>query len=324
MPENPLLLKALKEKGTASGPELSGILGISRAAVWKRIRRLRTRGFLIEAGKSGYRLLSGPELSSEGLGLLIPSKHVIYKPLCDSTNELAVELAEKGLGEAVIVADAQGAGRGRLGRHWVSPSGLNIYMSILLRPLLPPRKGPLLALAAAIASALAIKARTGLPVGLKWPNDIVAGGKKLGGILLELRSDPDRILFAVAGIGINVNARRRDIPGKLKEIATSVLIETGRKTDRATLIAAIDKEFAHWLPLLLQEKGPETKKALDTILKTYRALSDTIGKKIALHAEGRVFEGTAADIDGEGGLLLSVRNKILRFSTGDVLMVRPG
>jgi len=335
VPESFLLLKALKEKGVAPGPELSKLLGISRAAVWKKVSRLREKGFVIEGGKSGYRLISRPELSAEELSLLIPSKKIIYKPLVPSTNELAVQLAERGFINsqgAIIIADSQSAGRGRLGRRWASPPGLNIYMSLLVRPPLPPlpplppRKGPLLAVAAAIASALAIKARTGLPVRLKWPNDLVANGKKIGGILLELRSDPDRILFAVAGIGINVNARRRDFPKILRESATSILIETGQKTDRASLIAAIEKEFEHWFYLLSAEKergSAYNLKCIETILRTYRALSDTIGKRIAIHAEGRVFEGTAKDIDGEGRLLLSARNKVLRFTTGDVLMVRP-
>jgi BirA family biotin operon repressor/biotin-[acetyl-CoA-carboxylase] ligase len=318
--EGHLLLKEL-EKGAKSGPELASALGISRAAVWKKIKQLRGKGFVIEAGSSGYRLLRWPELSAEGLKLLIPLKKIIYKPQIPSTNEWAIALAERGKTKtgAVIVADTQSAGKGRLGRTWASPAGLNIYMSLLTRPSIPPRKAPLISIAAAIASALAIKAQTGLSVGLKWPNDLMVKNRKLGGILLELRSDPDRILFAVIGIGINVNARRQDLPKILRDNATSVFIETGRKADRAALIAAIQKEFEHWLGLL-SEQGRS--KPLETILRTYRALSATIGKKVSIHAEGRVFQGTAIDIDDEGRLVLSSKNKTLRFSTGDVLLLR--
>lgn len=317
MPEK--ILKFLKERGpegefkTHSGPFLSKSLGITRAAIWKQITFLREKGFVIESGKQGYRLSSLPEISAEELALLVPGKKIIFKKETASTNDLAIRTGEKSAVNALVVADGQSAGKGRLGRSWHSPAGLNIHMSILFRPAMPPRKSPLFSLAAAVSAALAIKGHTGLGVKLKWPNDLLANGKKIGGILLELRADPDRILFAVAGIGINVNAGIKDLPKE--NSATSVLIETGRKTNRAALIAAIQKEFDYWLSVLAGDD-------IDTLLKTYKPLSDTIGKDISVHTEGEIFEGRAIDIDEEGRLLLLRNNKIHRFSTGDVLKVR--
>ncbi|MDA8170189.1 MAG: biotin--[acetyl-CoA-carboxylase] ligase [Nitrospiraceae bacterium] len=329
------ILKSAKGagRGQIPGPELSRTLGITRSAVWKQITRLRQNGYKIDAGKGGYGLVESPDLSAEELRLLLPPVNIIYKKNLGSTNGLALSLCEK-LGRegpaiaASVIADSQGAGRGRLGRSWQSPPGANIYMSIVFRPAMPPRRAPLLALAAGLASALAIRAQTGLDVRLKWPNDLMAGknsskrkSKKLGGILLELRSDPDNVLFAVAGIGINVNISRKDLPRNLKAKATSILAETGRKANRAALIASIHKELAHWIERF--RKNPE--KAGAALLKAYSGLSETIGKEILVHTEGKTYKGTASGIDGEGRLLL--RTKLggrLTFSTGDVLKVRGG
>ncbi len=320
MPER--LLKILKENAgeAVSGPDLSGRLGITRAAVWKGIGRLRKKGYGIEGGKHGYKLLSWPGLSEEELSLYLPDKKIVFKQSVPSTNDLAIGLAEKrefsdkGI---LVVADSQSAGKGRLGRTWSSPPGLNIYMSYLLRPEISPRNAPLLTLAAALSGALALRAQTGLQARLKWPNDLVANGRKLGGILLELRSDPDRIIYAVLGIGINVNAKKEDLPKGIK--ATSVFIETGRESDRAALIAGIIAELDFWIRAI--RKGEHA-----ALVKAYRGISDTIGKNVRLTSEGRRFEGTALNVDEEGRLVIRVAGggaeRQLRFSTGDVTRLR--
>lgn len=333
------IFKLLKDStGKAiPGPEFSKALGITRAAVWKKIRLLRSEGFLIEASREGYRLAGGPELSERQLSCCLPGVKIVFKENMPSTNDLALVMAmEKGaspgtdLLSALVVAGSQTAGRGRLGRVWLSPPGVNIYMSAAMRPSLPPRKAPLLALAAGLASVLAIKGRTGLDVRLKWPNDIIAregknkktdadaGTKKLGGILVELRSDPDRVLFAAAGIGINANMKKTDIPKELRPLATSILAETGRQVDRAALIAAVYMELGYWAGMLLTgaEAGEQR------LLKAYRNLCDTIGRQICLQAEGKSFTGTATGIDDDGRLILESAGGTRRFSTGDVQSVR--
>jgi BirA family biotin operon repressor/biotin-[acetyl-CoA-carboxylase] ligase len=336
------ILRALKKNGKGSpdsfipGPALSGTLGITRAAVWKKISRLRKSGYVIRGGKQGYKLISAPELSLEELKLLIPDTNIIYRSKTVSTNLLALNWLvnpENGLvspakglvrpakglvSPLLVVADAQSGGRGRFDRRWVSPAGINVYMSVVLRPELPPRKAPLLSLVCALACATAIKACSGLEAGLKWPNDLMAGGRKLGGILLELRSDPDRISFAVAGIGINVNAGKSDFPRSLRGSATSILLETGVRVNRAVLIAALYGELHSWLKLLYGVRGA----GLNPVLKAYRALSVTISRKVKILSEDIEYEGTAADIDEEGSLLLKTEKRTLRFSTGQVFSLR--
>ena len=309
------------------GPKISAALGITRSAVWKKIRRLEAAGYRIAASKSGYRLLDGPDLSAFELRYRLPGVRIFFKENVSSTNDLAMETALGDSRPALVIANSQTAGRGRLGRQWLSPPDANIYMSVVFQPEIPPRRSPLLALAAGLASALAIKGQTGLPVRLKWPNDLIAPVKadgrckKIGGILLEFRSDPDRLLFAVAGIGINANLERADLPKGMGAAATSILAETGRRVDRAALAAAVYKELDYWTGLL--KKGA---KAEVQLLNGYRSLCITIGRKIRVQTEGQSFAGTATGIDDDGRLILSTETgaKRLRFSTGEVSSVRSG
>ncbi len=338
MPER--ILKLLKDhpsggprgEGEIPGPELSRALGVTRAAIWKKIKRLRAGGYQIRASKNGYRLLGGPELSALELAYYLPGTKIVYRENTSSTNDLALEMAFKGMSapgqtaarpplSALVVADSQTAGRGRLGRCWLSPPGVNIYMSVVLWPEIPPRKSPLLALAAGLASALAIKGQAGLEVRLKWPNDLLApAGKnadgkvrKLGGILLEFRSDPDRVLFAVAGIGINANLKKSELPKGMKNPASSILAETGRRVNRAALAAAVYKELDYWAGMLRRGARGEAH-----LLRAYRSLCDTIGRKIRIQTEGKSFTGTATGIDDDGRLALKTDEGTLLFSTGEV------
>lgn len=318
-----VLKKTAQTGEKITGPALAGELGITRAAIWKKISRLRLEGYKIEAGRSGYRLIESPDLSAEELELLLPGRKIIYKKELSSTNDLALSIcvnsALHGITDprgVIIVADSQSGGKGRLGRKWLSPPGVNIYLSVILKTGLSPESAPLLPLAAGLASALALKAQTGLDVRLKWPNDLLAGGKKLGGILLELRSDPDRILFAVVGIGINVNTRKKDFPKALAHTATSILAETKTPANRAALIAAVVKELEHWARRLEEEKGKSA------LLTAYRSLAETLGREIRIHTEGKTYEGVATGVDHEGRLIMRSGAKTMHFSTGDVLMVR--
>jgi BirA family biotin operon repressor/biotin-[acetyl-CoA-carboxylase] ligase len=227
-----------------SGAALSAALGISRTALWKKVNSLRRRGFVIEAERGkGYRLLAFPDLSAEGLRASVRGglgSEAVFYPSVGSTNDAALELAANGAAHGtVVVADCQEKGRGRLGRAWASPAGVNIHMSVILRPGIPPRGAGLITLMAAVASAYAIEGRTGLDVKIKWPNDLMASDRKLGGILTEMRSEPGRVLYAVAGIGVNVNMRPSGFPPGIRDTATSVLKETGTRHGRTPLAAAI-------------------------------------------------------------------------------------
>ncbi len=275
------IIRMFKEKdGFVSGEEMSRRLGITRAAIWKKIRALREKGYVIEGSTAkGYRLIKTPEFSVEELRALInPSrpplklrggeggvmsmerifgKEIIFHESIDSTNTLAMELAEKGVSHGtVIIADRQLKGKGRLGRTWFSPPKGNIYMSVIVRPEIEPKDATLLTIMSAISCARAIRNSTGLEVKIKWPNDLMVSdlpvawqtGRKLGGILTEMKSDQDRIVFAVIGIGINVNARLDMFPDDICAAAASVMEELREKgysqeISRTLIIAAILNEL---------------------------------------------------------------------------------
>jgi len=196
-----------------SSERLCADLGISRAAVWKHIQGLRGQGYRIEAApRRGYRLCASPDtpLATEVMPLLTTrmiGRHYVFLESVDSTNRQAALQAESGAPEGtVVVADGQTVGRGRMGRAWVSPAGLNAYLSILLMPRVEPARVSTLPLVAGLAVALAIeRIAPGLRPLVKWPNDILINGRKACGILCELEAETDRIRRVVCGIGVNLN-----------------------------------------------------------------------------------------------------------------------
>lgn len=270
------------------------------AAMWKQIR---VKKGVIDPPPSVEELKASIR---GGLG-----KKIILLDRVESTNDLAMELAEKGSPHGmVVIADSQSSGKGRLGRKWLSPSGANIYMSVILRPGIPPGDATLLTLLGSVSCALALKKLTGVDVSIKWPNDLMVYQKKLGGILLEMRSESDRILFAVAGIGINVNKT----PSRVRSFATSIFDETGRWHKRTPLIAGILDEISEELEALKGGSGP--------LLDKWRRLSSTLGKNVRVTAGKETFSGLAGDIDEKGRLIIKTRDGSLRTaSSGDLTTV---
>jgi len=318
------ILRLFKDKETVlSGQKISKALGITRAAVWKKIRALRKKGFIIKAVPSkGYQLLKYPDLSPEEILLRLGGqlfKDVFFHKSLDSTNALALALSAGGdiKSGTVIIADRQDKGRGRLGRSWFSPAGANIYMSIILRPEIAPRDGTLITILAALACAKALKDKTGVNVSIKWPNDLMASGRKIGGILTEIRSDPDKINLAVIGIGINVNIDCAQLPEELRSTATSVRNETGRLHARNEIVAGILMEFESWYKELKSTgRAP--------LLSELRRLSSTIGQRVNVSTGREMLTGLAEDIDEEGMLLLRLSSgELRRISSGDVTLLRP-
>ena len=240
-----------------SGEEIAGRMGISRAAVWKRVRTLRGEGYVIEgATGTGYRLTGMPDrLSEEGIRARVrtggPWAAFAVLDRTDSTNSRAMEMAENGSPHGtVVVADSQTRGRGRLGRRWVSPPGKNVYVSLLLRPDILPDGAPNLSLVAGVALADALEG-LGVPGALKWPNDLYLGDRKAAGILAEMSADPDRVRHVVIGVGINVNMDAGDFPPEISGRATSLRIHTGRTFPRAEVLArfldAFDDRYGEFL-----------------------------------------------------------------------------
>jgi len=307
-----------------SGEELCKNAGISRAAIWKHIEKLREEGYEIEAVPHlGYKLTAVPDtlIPSEikwKLKTKIFGKEVISYKKIDSTNDIAYQLAEKGVKEGtVILAEEQAKGKGRHGRSWASPSKGGIYMSCILRPGMAPNEIPKITLLAAVAVAKAIRELTGLEVLIKWPNDIMLDGKKLCGILTEMKAEQDRAEFVVVGIGINVNIPARQLP----KGATSLKDELSHRgtkgaISRIELTKKVLERLEEYYNLL-------EKRGFEPIIDAWKDLSDMIGSRVKVVLPNRTFEAQAHDIDPDGALVVRLDSGILeKISSGDVVMVR--
>lgn len=305
-----------------SGEAISDKLGLTRAAVWKHVEALRSQGYRIEAVPArGYRLAEVPDrigplelrplLNTHDVGQVLHW----YEEL-GSTNDRAKELAEEGADHGeVVIAESQTAGRGRRGRTWASPARKNLYFSIVLRPELPPARAPELTLVASVALCDALR-QAGVAAGIKWPNDILASGRKVAGVLTELAAEPDRVHWIVLGVGVNVNARREDFPEEVRDVATSVLLERGQPAPRALLAAACFTAIEEWVDRHAEEGfGP--------VRDAWRERSVTLGREVRVNVEGRELCGTAEDIDEGGALLVRGPSGVERVLAGDVTLLRP-
>ena len=319
------IIGLLKESsGYLSGAEMASLLGVTRAAVWKAIGLLKKDGYVIKSSPAkGYLLVKSPDLCLPDIKEIIsPETKKIGNELCfydsvPSTNMVAMDLASKGCPDGtVIIADAQTAGKGRLGRSWISPPGKNLYMSIVLRPGISPRDATALTLLAAVACTSAIRRSASIPASIKWPNDLLVGQRKMGGILTEIKADIDRIIYAIVGIGINVNLHPQDMPEEIKAIATSIFVETGGHFSRSELAGAIILDFDKWYGRLLT-------KGKAVIADEWLTMSSTIGERIRVAAVNQTFEGVAEGIDDDGLLILKLNDgTYLKLSAGDVTIVR--
>jgi len=302
-----------------SGEMLSRHLECSRTAVWKHIQSLRAKGYEFEAvSRRGYRLTRKPErldivsllsrLATKTMGRNI--KHFDSLP---STQTLAHQLAREGAPEGtVVLAEEQTAGRGRMGRAWYSPSGKSISMSIVLRPRLPMHFIPQLTLLAAVALHRAIRKMIDVQVDIKWPNDLLIGGKKISGILLESNAEDERLVHVIAGIGISANIAAEDYSDELREKATSLMIESGKRIDREALICAFFQEF-EVLYELCHEQG------FAPIRTLWEASCVTLGRNVKVDTAGGLVEGVATGLDDHGALI--VRNadgQYVHIYSGDV------
>jgi BirA family biotin operon repressor/biotin-[acetyl-CoA-carboxylase] ligase len=302
-----------------SGADIASRIGVTRAAVWKTIGLLRKEGYQIESSPSkGYRLAGIPDLCIPELKRLLSSdmligREILFFDSVSSTNTVAMEMAANGCKEGTIVmADSQTGGKGRLGRSWISPPGKNLYASIVLRPSTPPRDATALTLLSAVAVASAIRRSTPIAATIKWPNDIIADGRKIGGILTEIKADMDSINYAVVGIGVNVNLAASDMPDEIKNIATSIINLTGEPFSRTTLSYEVIREFDKWYGLLMT-KGKQI------ITDEWLSMSSTIGKWVRVSTGKTILEGFAEGIDDEGLLILKLPDgTYTKISAGDV------
>lgn len=292
------ILIALRRGQAVSGQELAAAAGVSRTAVWKQIGSLRELGYDIAGQpRTGYRLLQAPDRLypwevwpwlPDPLGR--PYHHFLS---LTSTNDQAKALALEGAPEGTLVlAEEQTAARGRLGRTWWAPAG-GLWFSLLLRPAIPPEELPALSPAVAAMVARALDG-LGHRVEIKWPNDLLRGGRKVAGILVEAASEPERVEWAVVGLGINVGHFQppAELAGRVSSLA-----ESGEAPDRRRLLAAILTEINAGYPRFLTA-------GFRPFRGDWLAFSATVGHPVTVSgAGGWQVVGLAADID-EGGRLL--------------------
>lgn len=304
------LLDAFAEAngGFLSGQALADLIGCSRTAVWKHIEGLREEGFVVEALKrKGYRIAETPSaLTGDdirlGLKTQFIGQSIYYRDSVDSTQKVALSLShEKASEGTLVVADEQTAGRGRMDRKWHSPKGTGIWMSLLLRPNIPPQKAPQLTLLAAVAVARAIEEAAGITPEIKWPNDLLVNGKKITGILTELQAESDRIHSVIIGIGMNVNQKTGDFPEDLKVTATSIALETGKEVSRSMVIREFCAQFEK-LYLMYLDKGFYPIKLL------WESYAKGIGGRMRARTYNGVIEGRALGITSDGVLELEDDN----------------
>ncbi len=254
------LLTLLAENATivVSGARIAKEIGVSRSTVWRWVTRLRELGVRVKGQqRTGYFLeqvpdILTPDMLRQRLKGCLFGKRIYHFFKTDSTNRVALELGHAGEPEgAVVLAEEQTAGRGRAGRAWHSERAAGIYVTLLLRPRLAPVQAPLLTMMAGLSAHAAIQAQTGLTLELKWPNDLLINGKKLGGILTEMHAEPGQVRFVIVGIGLNVNQEK--FTGELGAIATSLRVETGKPQSRLELLVRLLREFENDYNQFLRE-----------------------------------------------------------------------
>ena len=311
------------ETGFISGEFLSRELGVSRTAVWKQITSLRNMGYGIEAVPSrGYRLISSPDVLnphevSAQLDSVTIGRHLEFLQLTASTNADAFRLAEEGAVEGtVVLADAQTGGKGRRGRIWASPAGVNLYCSVVLRPAIMPNEAPQLTFLSSVAVARAIEKTTDLTPEIKWPNDVLIAGKKVAGLLNEMSAETDGINFVILGIGVNLNMTAGEFPDDLRHPATSLLMESGRRVDRSRFASAMLNELDRlYRDFLLHGFEP--------VREEWQRRCNANGRQVIVSDSGtECTGGMFIGIDADGALLLRTDDEVLhRVISGDLRVI---
>ncbi len=320
-----------------SGEALSGQLGVSRTAVWKYINELKSQGYIIESSsKKGYRLCEGPEVISayeigHRLETRVVGKDIKYFNEIDSTNTYAKLIAAEGCADGTaVIAEAQTAGRGRLGRGWSSAHKKGIWMSIVLRPLIAPEDIQIMTLAASVAVAKAIERECLVKPGIKWPNDVLLKSKKVCGILTEMNCEIERINFLVLGIGINVNHDMEDFPEALREIAGSLKEccgegkagESKKEFSRKNIIRGILAELDVIYERLNTGNEEAYAREAKQIVDEWKKYSVTIGRTVKAAMKGRELVGVATDITADGRLIIACEDGIIREVMSGEVSVR--
>ena len=324
------VLEALRRADgrTCSGETLSSEHGVSRTQVWKYVETLRQRGYEVEAEAGGGYRLAGvpdrlyPEELHDGLRTRWLARDLRYLDETDSTNRVAMELAREGAAHGTtVVAEAQTAGRGRLGRSFFSPAYQNVYTSIVLRPRLLLTEAPTWTLAAAVAVADAIADAVDDPeaVEIKWPNDVLLGGRKTCGILMELSAEASHVAWMVLGIGVNLNVDRATFPDEFRESATSLASHGGRPVERARFVRGLYEHLERTLDAC-GEKG------FAAVRPGVEAPFRMVGRDVRVRdLDGGEQAGRVGGVDEDGALRLETpAGGSVRVLAGDVTVAKEG
>jgi len=297
------LLTLLAENSTIviSGAKIAKEIGVTRQQVWRWIEKLRALGVRVKGHpRSGYHIermpdILVPQMLSHRLYGTPFARRIYHFFKIDSTNAVAMRLGESGEPHGTIaLAEEQTAGRGRAGRSWTSEKSAGIYCSILLRPQIPPAHAPLLTLVAGLAARDAAAEDLDMVPDIRWPNDLLVGGRKICGILTEMHAEPDHIHYAVVGIGMNVNQTK--MPDELAHIATSLRIETGKIHSRLELLIRLLRSLDRYYNQFLADGAAP-------ILRRFAEVSSYFkGKRVRITTPTETFTGTTAGLEPSGVL----------------------
>lgn len=318
MLKNKVLKILLSNDIHVSGQYISKYLGVSRTAVWKAISVLKKDGYNIESvNNKGYLLISKNDILNQveieqSISVYqnpnLPK--IIYLDEVDSTNNYARSLSDSINSDFLVVSDMQTLGKGRLGRIWDSPAGTGIFMSLCIKPDIAIEKASMITLVMAISLCDAIDELYSENSNIKWPNDIVMNSKKISGILTEMSSDIDGIKYIISGVGINVNNRK--FADNIKEMASSLFLETGILMDRSTLIASIIHHFYNNFNIFLKTED------MTGLKEKYEKHLANIGKEVKILDPKGEYNALALGIDETGALLVNTDGKIKRIISGEV------
>jgi len=316
------ILHVLRTAGTyVSGQALCEQFGVSRTAVWKVVQKLQEEGYDIEAVRNrGYLYREGGDIYNAAeigrrMNTAWAGRNLVFLEQVDSTNNEIRRQAEQGAPEGTLAAAVeQTAGKGRRGRHWTSPGGGGVWMSLLLRPDFAPEYASMVTLVAALAVREGIYRASGLECKIKWPNDLVLDGRKVVGILTEMSTEEDYIRYVVVGIGINVGAK--EFPEEIRATATSLGLHTEEPVNRAKLVCAVMEAFEKYYGIFKETLD------LSKLREEYNRELANLGREVRVLAPGQEYDGIAQGIDDAGELLVKVPDGTVRRVVSGEVSVR--
>ena len=320
------LLKVLKflkshEDDFLSGQDLSDVLKISRVAVWKHIKTIKSLGYKIESKqKLGYRLVKNSEKLlpweiTDGLKTQTVGKKVYYFDTIDSTQNYAIEISKKkSESGSVVISQRQTAGRGRMNRKWITVKG-GLSMSVVLHPKFDASVSTLFPMAASLALASAIQKTMNIKPNVKWPNDVVIKGKKVAGMIVDASIQSNLIESMVLGVGINFKVDTKHLESQLKGTKNFYGVASLLKIDDTTNPLKIVQNFFSELEkiIVLLDQGETSK-----IIQRWEKISSTIGKKVSVKTNDGIITGLAKKINSDGSLNIVKNGKVQRLLVGDI------